>query len=366
MSAEARCSARPSDLVAYARETDDVVWQLRNELHNFDLAIESYLLVAGGPFRMGGYADRIWDAAFELEDMAMWVGHVGWAFAVAGGSGDSTTSAVVVADPTVVDQWLQPADWNPAKNLRAGKAGDWLRALDPRCRGYSDAGYRGSGFIVGLDGRSYPLVAPYVIRDGKEYQADDGLKPGQRSVLELDGRDPGWTTIYEKIGVERWRDDPDGWEKAYSGVGSTVGGRPNGSSKSDVEEVVVMPGMAPTVGAGPDRPTSEPTPPPYMVPNAPDFAPPGQPDTMYPGANAEAAAASGVPILIEGVGGALMADQGSHAAYDIMFQQNADGRVRALYKRVYVGFGDDGKPYTDSVWVTGPENNDHTLINYAP
>lgn len=366
MSGEARCSARPSDLVEYARETDDAVWQLRNELRNFDLAIEMYLLVAGGLFRMIGYADPIWDAAFELEDMASWVSHVGWAFAIAGAAGDSTTSAIVAADPGAVDHWLNPIDWNPAKHLRGGQAGDWLRALDPQCRGYTDAGYRGSGFIVGPDGRSFPLVAPHVIRDGKEYQADDGVEPGQLSVLQLDGRDPGWRTIYEKIGVERWRDAPDLGGRILSGIGSTVAGRPNGSSKSDVEQLFVMPGMAPSFGSVPERPTSESTPPPYMVPNAPNFAPPGQPDTMYPGANARSAAASGAPILIEGLGGALMADQGSHAAFDIMFQQNANGRLRALYKRVYVGFDDKGKPYADSVWVTGPENNDHILINYAP
>ena len=50
----------------------------------------------------------------------------------------------------------------------------------------------------------------------------------------------------------------------------------------------------------------------------------------------------------------------------LKFQQNADGRVRALYKRVYVAFDDDGKPYAESVWVIGPENNDHVVINYAP
>ena len=367
MSGEPRCSARPSDLIDYARETDDAVWQLRNELHNFDRDMGAYMLVSGGFFRVLGYADPIWNSAFELEDMASWVSHVGWAFAIAGAGGDSTTSAIVSANAEAVDQWLKPIDWNPAKNLRGGQPGDWLRALDPLCRGFTgESGYQGSGFIVGPDGRSFPLVAPYVTREGKQYQADDGLGPGQRSVLELDSRDPGWTTIYEQAGVERWRDAPDVGERILMGIGSTVAGRPNGSSKSDVEQLVLMPGMAPSFGSVPDRPTSEPTPPQYMVPSAPNFAPPGQPDTVYPGANARSAAASGAPILIEALGGALMADQGSHAAYDITFQQNADGRVRALYKRVYVGFDDSGKPYADSVWVIGPENNDHVPITYAP
>jgi hypothetical protein len=205
-----------------------------------------------------------------------------------------------------------------------------------------------------------------VTRDGEQYQADDGLGPGQRSVLELDGRDPGWTTIYEKTNVERCRDSPDVGERILMGIGSTVAGRPNGGSKSDVDQLVLIPGMAPYFGSVPERPPAEPRPPPYMVPSAPDYAPPRQPDTTYPGSSAGAAAASGGPILIEGLGGAVAADQGSHAAYDVKFQENADGRVRALYKRVYVGFDDNGKPYADSVWVIGPENNDHVAINYAP
>jgi hypothetical protein len=343
------------------------VGQLRNELHNFDRDIGAYMFVSGGFFRWLGYADPIWKSAFEIEDMASWVGHVGGAFAIAGARGDFTTSAIVSAKAGAVDQWLEPIGWTPAKNLRGGEASNWLRVLDPFCRGFTGAsGYRGSGFIVGPDGRAFPLVAPYVTRDGREYQADDGLEPGRPSVLELDGRDPGWTTIYEQTGIERWRDAPDVGERLLMGVGSTAAGRPNGSDRSDVEQLVLIAGMAPSFGTVPKRATSEPTPPPYMVPNAPNFAPPDHPETTYPGSNAAAAAANGAPILIEALGGALMADQGSHAAYDVTFQQNADGRVRALYKRVYVGFDDDGRPFADSVWVTGPESNDHVLINYAP
>ena len=103
-----------------------------------------------------------------------------------------------------------------------------------------------------------------------------------------------------------------------------------------------------------------------MVPKGPEFAPPTQPDTTYPGGNAASGALGAAPLAIEGLGGAFMADQGSHAAYDIALQQNVDGRIRALYKRVYVGFDDGGSPYSESTWIIGPEANDHVLINYAP
>lgn len=367
MNDETVCSARPSDLIEYARETGDAVWQLRSALHDFDLAVETYELVTGGIFRLARYADALWESAFELEDMAGWVGHVGWAFAVAGAGGDATTTTMVSASVSAVDHWLDPADWNPAKHLRTGAPGEWLQMLDPRCRGFTDAGYRGDGFVVGPDGRTYPLVAPYVVRDGVEYHADDGLAPGQRSVLDLDGRDPGWTTIDERIGVERWGTDaPDIVSRVATAVGATVAGRPNGSSRSDVEALTVTPGRAPVWGAVPDRPSTEPAPPPYMQPSAPPYSPPAQPDTVYPDAAPRAGKANAISSGVDLAAGFFMADLGRHAAYDITFQQNASGQVRALYKRIYVGFDDDGAPCAESVWVTGPQNNDHVLINYAP
>ena len=367
MSGDTACSARPADLVEYARETGDAVWQLRGALHDFDIAAEAYELIAGGIFRLARYGDALWDAAFELEDLAGWVAHVGWAFAVAGAGGDATATAVMTTSAMAVDAWLEPVEWSPAKHLRSGAPGEWLRALDPTCHGFGDAGYSGGGFVVGPDGRTYPLVAPYVTRDGVVYQADDGLVPGARSVLDLDGRDPGWTTIYEKIGVERWGSDaPNLVTRLLTGIGSTVAGRPNGSSRSDVEALHLVPGMAPTFGAVPDRPATEPAPPPYMQPSEPPYSPPAQPGTVYPGSNSQAGKANAVSEGVDLAGGFFMSDLGRHAAYDITFQQNATGQVRALYKRVYVGFDDAGDPYADSVWVIGPENNDHVLINYAP
>jgi hypothetical protein len=299
--------------------------------------------------------------------VASWTAHVAWAFAVAGGSGDPNVAMVVTAEAHRVDDWLRSAEWIPTRNIRAATPDEWFAAaIGPNCHMFGEDRYDGKGFIVGPDGRQYPLVAPRVERDRVVYHADNARLPNQPSVLDLDGRDPGWTTIYEKIGVERWRDAPDVLGGALSSFGSTVAGRPNGSSESDVRQLMLRPGMAPMFRTRPDRSPEEPTPPPYMVPAAPDFAPPGRPDTMYPGANAGTAVANGVPILIEGIGGAVMADLGSHAAYDVAFQTNADGRTRALYRRVFVGFDDQGRAYPQSVWVTGPENNDHVLIKYAP
>ena len=61
----------------------------------------------------------------------------------------------------------------------------------------------------------------------------------------------------------------------------------------------------------------------------------------------------------------LMVASDRISAYDVVLQQNEDGRVRALYKRVYVGFDDQGHPYTTSEWIYGPDDKDRVPINYA-
>jgi hypothetical protein len=367
MSAETRCSAIPRELVAYARDADEIGRLLRNELHFFDAVVQWCLLRTSNAIRALWFDDPLWGTAAAIDDLASWTAHVAWSFAIAGGSGDPTVAMVVTAEARTVDDWLCSAEWKPTENIRAAKSSEWLAAaIGPNCHMFGEDRYDGKGFLVGPDGRLYALVAPHVERDRVVYHSDNARLPNQPSVLDLDGREPGWTTIYEKIGVERWRDAPDVLGRVLSGFGGTVGGRPNGSSERDVRQLMVRPGMAPMFRTRPDRSPEEPTPPPYMVPAAPDFAPPDRPDTMYPGANAGTAMANAVPVLIEGLGGAVMADLGSHAAYDVTFQKNTDGRTRALYRRVFVGYDDTGNAQPKSVWVTGPENNDHVLINYAP
>jgi len=72
------------------------------------------------------------------------------------------------------------------------------------------------------------------------------------------------------------------------------------------------------------------------------------------------------PVVLDGLVGAARADLGSHDAYDIVLQENEDGRIRALYRRVFVGFDSSGDATLSSVYVTGPERNDQVRITYAP
>jgi hypothetical protein len=194
------------------------------------------------------------------------------------------------------------------------------------------------------------------------------LVPGHASVLELDGRDPGWTTVYEQIGVERWRDAPSLAGRILSGVGAAAAGPPRGSTQTDVRSVILRAGFAPTFSTDVTPRTAPAASPPVYTPPAPPAPPPNAPDTRYP-VGQTSIAAGGMnlaPVILDGFVGGASADLGSHDAYDVVLQQNTDGRVRALYRRVFVGFDDEGEPTLSSVYVTGPDRNDQVPITYAP
>jgi hypothetical protein len=334
------CSARPAALTAYAHEAAAIADALRRELSIFDADVPG--------------SDPLWNVASMLADLASWTGEVGWAFAIAGGGPDAPEMRAAVSVPVAqVNGWLNNEQWTPTGKLGVGDPSAWaLAAFGASCTAYANGGYAGkAGFIIGPDGKQYPLVAPWVQRGDERFQADDGLAPGAPSVLDLDGHDPGWTTVFERIGVERWRDDPGFWGRALTAAGSTAVGPPTGSAEQDVQRLVLAPGMAPTFIA-----VGAPAPP----------IPPGPAQTNAPVEYSNQDAANAAVVGVDFLAGAVNADAGSYDAYDVMFQTNTDGRTRALYRRVFVGYDDSGEPYTTSVWITGPERNDQVPITYAP
>ncbi|HEY2815454.1 MAG TPA: hypothetical protein VGJ03_18475 [Acidimicrobiales bacterium] len=364
-----RCSARPDALLDCASETELIVSELRGALIAFDNTVESFVFRAHGLFAALTWTDPLWSVVRALEDLADTVAAIAMAFEAAGGRGASGRSDLISSDAATIDRWVTSASWRPTNNLQPGMAGAWAAAaLGAYCHSQGDAGYDGSGFLIGPDGRSYPLVAPHVTRDGHRVNADDHLVAGQPSVLDLDGRDPGWSTIYEQIGVERWRDEPGVGGRLLAAIGSTAAGPPTGSTEQDVDAVAIAPGQAPTLRRQlTPTPVPQPSPPVY-APNAPVVPPPNVPDVLYPNGQTSIAA-NGMnigPVVIDGLIGFAHADLGSHDAYDVVFQSNRDGRIRALYRRVFVGFDDSGDAELDSVYVTGPERNDQVPIVYAP
>ena len=104
--------------------------------------------------------------------------------------------------------------WDPIAELRPGRPGEWAAAvlpagtslangLPPGLTVFANAsGYDGDGFLAGPDGRSYPLVVPWVadVQDGGRYTADELAAPGA-DLDTLDGRDPGWHTLGTRVGL---------------------------------------------------------------------------------------------------------------------------------------------------------------------
>ncbi|GEM_PF-5547181 len=363
---DVRCSARPSDLYAAAAETAELASALRAALAALDGSAELVLLSARGFWSALAWRDPLWSLVDAVDDLSLFVAAVGRAFERAG---DGTATHVVTTGAAAIDGWLQASAWLPADHLHAAREGEWGTAVfGTRCASWPDAGYLGTGFVVGPDGRRYPLVAPWVTRGGVVYQADDGVLPGRPNVLDLDGRDPGWTTLYERTGIERWRAAPDLAERTLIGIGATAAGAPMGSTEADVQTVTIVPGRAPVLGASPGAGAPSAVSPPAYEPDRPEYPPPNAPDVAYPRGQDSLVAngAALAPLFIDGLGGAVFADLGSHDAYDIAFQQNVDGRVRAVYRRVFVGTDAGGDPVLQSVYVTGPERNDQVAITYAP
>ena len=364
----ARCAARPDDLHRAALDLERLADELGSALRSFDAAIAWFEAVQAGPFAVLRQHDPLGVLPGAVADLAAWVDAVALAFAAAGAG--TSEGAVVVADRRAIDGWMASHDWHPGGHLQpADSSREWFDAVvGLGCAGFTGAGYLGRGFLVGPDGERYPLVAPWVERGGVRYQADGHASDDRLGVLDLDGRDQGWTTIAELTGVERWRAEPDGLERALIGIGSTAAGPPRGSTETDVQRVLLVPFGAPVLASvPPDRSPRDAATSTYD-PLAPEHAPPHAPDLQYPRGQGSVggSAALALPVAVDLAAGVADADRGSFAAYDVVFQRNADGRTRALYKRVFVGEEDDGSATLTSAWVTGPERNDHVVINYAP
>lgn len=342
-------SARPELLRRYPSETGDLLGRLRARAAVLRDALER---VRRGclepPIPMAPLGDELAGAVMLLEDLHAFVARVADAFAAAGTAG--ADGVIRTSDDRIA---VGPVEWTPIGQVYEDTYQRWYDAVwrgKDRCN--SSFGYLGhNGFIIGPDGRRYPLVAPFVERDGVRYQADGTNHVGP-SVLDLAGNDPGWRTVEVRSGVERHREEPSVFERVMVGVGTGVAGYEPRSRLGDVQRVTLRPGEEPTFQeqpvarpGGPDPIALDNTPVPGVAPNLVLLAP-----------------AAGDLVV-----GALSADEGAHDAYQVVFQENDDGRVRALYTRVDVTPPDAKRPWWELTgsYVTGDDiNADRTIIRY--
>src|SRR4051812_15506180 len=71
MSTSEACSARPYELLAYARAAGDLAHSLRSALDAFDRVFEWAMARMNGAI---SFDNPLWDAAFDLDDLGTWVG----------------------------------------------------------------------------------------------------------------------------------------------------------------------------------------------------------------------------------------------------------------------------------------------------
>jgi hypothetical protein len=282
--------------------------------------------------------------AARVRDAGAFAHEVGLAFAAAGQGG---ADGVFHADSAAVDGAMGAA-WRPSGRVTSILPDQWRRMVwADRCD-TSESFYGGhGGAIRGADGRLYPLVVPSIRRDGLVYNAEWG-RSGQASLAGLFGADGGWHLVDIETGVERHRDAPSLLDRLLIGLGSTVGGPPIGSTAEQVDAVVLRPGERPRVESLRAH---------QPVPVDPPTAPPDDPSTALAGA------AELGPMAIDLSVGALSADDGAQDAYQIVFEQNDDGRLRAIYQRVDVVPGVAGAPtILTASFIVGPDLDEDRII----
>lgn len=272
--------------------------------------------------------------------------------------------------PVAVAAWWQEngggdfSRWDPATMLRPLPLATWRRAvvpagssldvgLPPGRTVMAPAGhYTGGGAITGPDGRSYPLVVPWVgvNADGRPINADV-FPEGESDVRILDGRDGGWHTLGVVAGRGSFGEEVGRLTKAAAGVGIAAGGVAplTRAQPAWLDHMTLGPSGHPTLV---EKPTDlySPTargrgiregPAPYeplvrdglgRLGQAYEPAMPDRFPTAVRGANVTGLGIDAARGLVE----AQHLDDANVRTYQVTFEQNDDGRTRALMRTYQV------------------------------
>jgi hypothetical protein len=277
-------------------------------------------------------------------------------------------------------------------------ASEWraLVGLSPVCLG---AGWSGGGILTGPDGRRYPLVVPWLDRDGRRTTTDGPDTAEQGRTGSLGGADPGWRAVGLRVGVEEFGARARGVDKAAVVIAGFAGAAPHaiGRLRPDLlAGLEIGPDgsarLAPGAGAAGGAPAAvsraagtAQVPRSALVP-AEDgrlrWVPDTSRDPALEGRNGQRATAEAPPLgrsappppnvlaLAEsGLGGLATArgmDENRTAAYRVLFEENADGRRRARLTLYQVA--DDGTgPRVSAVDATvGPDGTLRRDVLVAP
>jgi hypothetical protein len=247
-----------------------------------------------------------------------------------------------------------------ADSFRRMDTVDWQLAVATRgCRSFGDGRYySGGGAIRGPDGRLYAVVVPHLVTDGDHFTIDADISAGTAPVASLAGGDRGWTMIGYRTGVERIMEEPSGWWRAITGLAVATGlgvspGVDDGylsgvhlraGTQARFSTTITAPAPVEPIGGGAltglepmmwlvidGRPGW------YPIADVPDLVPdrrlrdtvPRSRDTFLGRANTGDNLLALVTGAMTGYVAARDLDHGSYRAYEVIFEENTDGRRRS-------------------------------------
>lgn len=105
-----------------------------------------------------------------------------------------------------------PKDFNPLATIKPGELPLWAQKYACGVNGLTPFattsngtyGYFGGGTILGPGGTQWPIVMPYLQQGDHVYMADDGQARTDGGIYQLDGNDPGWTTVATYSGLNNY------------------------------------------------------------------------------------------------------------------------------------------------------------------
>jgi len=250
-----------------------------------------------------------------------------------------------------------------SESFRVMSPGAWRAAMTlPGCESFGpDRYYAGGGALLGPDNRLYPIVVPHLVIDDRHHVTIDADVPDTMpSAASLGGADPGWTMVDYRTGIDRIQSEPGTWWKTATGAAVATGlsvalgvddaqlagvrlragsaaayerGTPVASDNGVPDGAgAVLPGREPTVWLVVDGRAGE-----YPISEVPDLplspsqrlAAPGPNDTALGRIQTAGNVFTLATQTLTGFVTARDLDDGRHRAYEVIFEENVDGRRRA-------------------------------------
>lgn len=212
-------------------------------------------------------------------------------------------------------------------------------------------GYFGGGTVAGPGRVQWPIAMPYYRDDdGRVYMADDGATADDGGIEQLDGHDPGWTTVSTYNAVNQFGSISGTTKLATAFLIGT--GQEVETTQTDPDAVMVD--SSGRAYAGDDVAAASQGPPDKAYWDVTS-------KTMFPG---EADKFVGPTALMVQAGQAAQAvknlDSHARRRWFVQYQVNTDGRTRAIVHTYTAGPSEEGGTLVGSLANSFPGGKENT------